>query len=452
MCWLGWSYSSCPIPSGLPALFVAYAEGHLGILYRREDLQWQWAIVPLDLQGLQDWYGSDGPTTVRGWGSDQDRQCGHTEALVRGGYVPRLESFSSGFSMWWSDLLSSSQWQCGRRRLRKIARKIVIKLEKMRRGSKTERVVSSTPGLWTGSMWQMLMKEFVDMWWTKVEMKQGKIAATRGLRPTSRLQCSQTSSAGGGSMRRRLGLKRSRRKKLSRSRSQISLLQQVLPSMSRFRLRRMQLKVLQHLLVHHSRSDRREDPRRPSADDPAQGGTLSDGGQLLVWPEDRVGPSSKISWIVDRRRKGRKRSSALNALPLFTHPKGGPGVGWFFALLGFPVFGIGSWGFMPGFAAPNRSVVRVRFGLGIFLCDLLSLAWSLHGMLMDLFLSSSWIIQGSTLTMHLRSFRDSALLSIKPAVRSWSQIPGTWLYWRTMISFGISVIGRVFLSQDLQDG
>ena len=113
-------------------------------------------------------------------------------------------------------------------------------------------------------------------------MKQGKIAATRGLRPTSRLQCSQTSSAGGGSMRRRLGWKRSRRKKLSRSRSQTSLLQQVLPSMSRFKLRRMQLKVLQHLLVHHSRSDRREDPRRPSADDPARGGTLSDGWQLLV--------------------------------------------------------------------------------------------------------------------------------------------------------------------------
>ena len=118
MCWLGWSYSSCAIPSGLPALFMAYAEGHLGILYRREDLQWQWALVPLHLQGLQDWYRSDGPTTVRGWGPDQDRQCGHTEAIVRGGYVPRLESFSSGFLMWWSDLFSSSQWQCGRRRLR----------------------------------------------------------------------------------------------------------------------------------------------------------------------------------------------------------------------------------------------------------------------------------------------------------------------------------------------
>ena len=83
-------------------------------------------------------------------------------------------------------------------------------------------------------------------------------------------------------MRRRLGLKRSRRKKLSRSRSQIFLLQQVLPSMSRFKLQQIQLKVLRHLLVHLSRSDRREALRRPSADDPARGGSLSDGWQLLV--------------------------------------------------------------------------------------------------------------------------------------------------------------------------
>ena len=47
----------------------------------------------------------------------------------------------------------------------KIAKENVIKLEKMRRGSKTEQVVSSTPGIWTGSLWQMLMREFVDMWW-----------------------------------------------------------------------------------------------------------------------------------------------------------------------------------------------------------------------------------------------------------------------------------------------
>ena len=47
---------------------------------------------------------------------------------------------------------------------------------------------------------------------------------------------------------------------------------------------------------------------------------------------------------VDRRSTVKKVvvQLCLNALPLFTHPKGGPGVGWFFALLGFPVFGIGS--------------------------------------------------------------------------------------------------------------
>ena len=207
----------------------------------------------------------------------------------------------------------------------KIAKENVIKLEKMRRGSKTEQVVSSTPGLWTGSLWQMLMREFVDMWWTKVEMKQGKIAATRDLRPTSRLQCSLTSSAGGGSMRRRLGLKRSRRKKRSRSRSQIFLLQQVLPSMSRFKLQQRQLKVLRHLLVHLSRSDRREALRRPSADDPAGGGSLSDGWQLLVWPEigsDHL-PRSHGSSIDSE--KGRMRSSArmhFPSLPILRGPRG----------------------------------------------------------------------------------------------------------------------------------
>ena len=192
-------------------------------------------------------------------------------------------------------------------RLPKIAEEIVIKLEKMRRGSKTEQVVSSTPGLWTESMWQMFMKEFVDMWWIKVEMKQGKIAATRDLRPTSRLQCSLTSSAGGGSMRRRLALKRSRRKKLSRSRSQTFLLQQVLPSMSRFRLQRMQLKVLQHLLVHHSRS--------AGGSKEAQCWWSSMRWIVVRWTAtfgltwDRVGPSSKIEWIVDRQWKRSKRAA-----------------------------------------------------------------------------------------------------------------------------------------------
>ena len=223
-------------------------------------------------------------------------------------------------------------------RLPKIAEEIVIKPEKMRRGSKTEQVASSTPGLWTGSMWQMFMREFVDMWWIKAEMRQGKIAATRDLRPTSRLRCSLTSSAGGGSMRRRLVLKRSRRKKLSQSRSRIFLLQQVLPSMSRFSLQRIQLKVLQHLLVHHSRSDRREALRRPIADDPAWGGSLSEGRRLLVWPEigsDHLPRSSGLS--IDSE-KGRSAQLRPFASPLFTHPLGGPRGRLVFRSFGVPRF------------------------------------------------------------------------------------------------------------------
>ena len=95
------------------------------------------------------------------------------------------------------------------------------------------------------------------MWWTKVEMKQGKIAATRDLRPTSRLQCSLTSSAGGGSMRttarvEEIPEEEAQPKPKSKFPPATSA-----PSMSRFKLQQRQLKVLRHLLVHLSRSDRR---------------------------------------------------------------------------------------------------------------------------------------------------------------------------------------------------
>ena len=41
-------------------------------------------------------------------------------------------------------------------------------------------------------------------------------------------------------------------------------------------------------------------------------------------------------------------------------------------------------------------------------------AWNVDGS----FSFRYWILQGSTLTLNLRSFCDSSLLSIKPAVRS----------------------------------
>ena len=60
---------------------------------------------------------------------------------------------------------------------------------------------------------------------------------------------------------------------------------------------------------------------------------------MATWSDLRSGRTI-FQDRVDRRSTVKKVvvQLCLNALPLFTHPKGGPGVGWFFALLGFPVF------------------------------------------------------------------------------------------------------------------
>ena len=93
-------------------------------------------------------------------------------------------------------------------------------------------------------------------------------------------------------------------------------------------------------MVHHSRSDRREAPRRPSADGPARGGTLSDGWQLLVWPEigsDHL-PRSRGSSIDSE--KGRKRSSAWMHFPSLPILRGAPGSVGFSLFWGSPFLGL----------------------------------------------------------------------------------------------------------------
>lgn len=97
-------------------------------------------------------------------------------------------------------------------------------------------------------MWQTFMKEFEDMWSTKVVMKPGEIAVTRDVQPTSHLPRSQTSSVGGGSMRRLLVLKRSAEKPKSIS----SLLRLTLLSKSQCRLLLGQLSQLKEHRLHPS--------------------------------------------------------------------------------------------------------------------------------------------------------------------------------------------------------